>query len=599
MTISPGPFGGPPRPYARTTLRVLLATLMLLAGAFGRLPAARISADDMPAPTGLLATLSATVENPESTDPSAPQGLLIQITLDNQTGAAIDDLAVASPIPAGTHVTDSWLQQPDQQTGQQTDGIQGQTIGWTRLSVGSAAQLGPLAYRIIPDHDADGATIFVNASLQPSLSWTGASGSEMTVPVLPLNGLWGEEGLRRTVLPSGLTIFTQERPDTPTVALRLAVRAGSRDEDDTNCGGSHWIEHAQYLGTPDRPDNQAIGGAIESIGGEFNAETDWEATDFWDLVPADKFDVAVAVLSDQMLHTTFETDAVEREKQVVIQETAVREDNPSLHAFDDFTGIVFQTSPLRHSPAAVSCLPGLSASAMLVYRAQHYVTGDIAIDASGDLNHDAAVAMISKAFAGLPVGPEFVRPAAPEPVESQLRIFIDGDGTTGTDTLRLGWPVAGISSADWAPMVILSDILGATGDRLAQAASDSGTFVSGTGADYLDYSDAGALMLSATTASNNLTPAVALFLAQVQRIRNGDLSDADVQAAVQATAGARALASELNLDQSDRATNAVSGTLQSYDEALARLQAVQPADVQRVAQTYLDPSSYSLVIYQQ
>jgi predicted Zn-dependent peptidase len=607
------------RPFARLGLVLVLAGATLAAARVDTLtPAAAQGEPGISGASGgaLQATLSATTENAGSTDPSLPPDLLIQITLDNEAGSDLNGLVLQTPIPNQTQVLDSW----DGQEGQQPGYVGAGTISWEVATIPSGSQSGPFAYRIIPDDGVDGATIFVDASIQPVLATPASTPgrplnlsvqgplppslaeltplTDATVPVLPLNGLWGEENLRRTVLPTGLTIFTQERPDTPTVALRFAVRAGSRDEDDTTCGGSHWLEHAHFLGTTTRPDNQAIGAAIESVGGEFNASTGWEETSFWDLVPADKFNVAVDVLSDQMLHSTFPPEAFEREKQVIIQEIEGRADDPSTHAFDDFMELVFQTSPLRRSPAATSCLLTLPIATILAYRAQHYVTGDIAIAASGNLTHDAAVAMIRTAFAGLAVGPQFVRPVVPEPIERDPRELVDGNGSSA-DVIRLGWPVAGVNDADWAATTILADILSDTGRRIDQSLRDNNIFASGVGADYLDFSDAGALMLSATVAPSDRDAAVKLILQQVQQIRDGNVSDADVQAAIRATAGQRALDSELNLSQTDRASDAVAGVLFSYDEALARLDAVTPQDVERVAQTYLDPSADSLVVFQQ
>jgi uncharacterized repeat protein (TIGR01451 family) len=562
--------------------------LALAGGAFGRLPQAATagtSATSTPAVTS-----SATYETADPANPDAGQDLLVQITIENPGATPLSGVSVGAQVPPGAHVTGSWLGQPGQTPGS----VQNGTISWSGQRLDAGAKSGAFAYRLVPDLTDGGSTVFLKAVVQPQVSWNGAKATASAQP-LPLNGIWGEDGLRRTVLPTGLTIFTQERPDTPTVALRLAARAGSRDEDASSCGGSHWLEHAHFLGTESRPDNQAVGRAIQAVGGEFNAQTGWEATNFWDLVPADKFTVAVDVLSDQMLHSTFLPDAFEREKQVIIQEIKGRADSPSTHAFDDFMDLVFHTSPLRQSPAATSCLLTLPVNTILQYRAQHYVTGGIAIAASGDLRHDEAVAAIAKAFSGLPVGQAFPRQAVPEPVETDMRVKLDGPGGS-TATVRIGWPVAGINDPDWAPMLILSDILGDTGSRLAQATHDDLIFASGVGADYLDFSDAGALMLSASTDLTEVEPLSAAFLVEVQKIRDGGVSDADVQAAIKAVAGQRALSSELNLDQTDRATADVSGTLESYDEVLARLAAVQPADVQRVAQTYLDPGAYSLVI---
>jgi predicted Zn-dependent peptidase len=534
------------------------------------------------------------VENAGPASSGAPQDLLIQITIDNQTGPALSGLAIQSPVPAQTETTDSWIGV----LGRESGALQSGQETWVNQMVAAGASFGPVAYRILPAPGADGGTIFTKASIQPSISWSGPQTGSVTAPLLKLNGLWGEDGLRRTVLQTGLTIFTQERPDTPTVALRLAARAGSRDEDDSTCGGSHWLEHAHFLGTRTRPDNQAVGAAISRVGGQFNAQTSWEATSFWNLVPADKFDLAVDVLSDQVLNSTFAPEAFEREKQVVLQEIKLRADTPSTHAFDDMMDLVFRNSPLRRSPAATVCLLTLPIGTILAYHAQHYVTGGIAIAASGNLKHDDAVATIAKAFAGLPVGPPFPRAPMPEPVETDFRVNLDGTGS-GPATLRVAWPVAGVTSNDWAAMVILSDILGDTGSRLAQTVRNHLVFATSVNANYYDFSDAGVMVLTATTDPDHDVSVTALFIAEIQRLRDGDISADDVAAAVRATTGERALDSELNLDQTGRASDDVSGTLQSYDEVLARLQGVTPADIQRVAQTYLDPNAFSLVVFQQ
>jgi len=567
--------------------------LLLAASAalLGRASARRADAGAAVAPTltDLQVTVSATTEDAGC---SYPAGLLIQIGLANQTGAAIAAASLQSPIPPNAHVADSWSVTEGQGQGE----VGSQIIAWPAIQIPAGGQIGPFAYLVAPDAGQDGATIFAGASIQPHLAGL-PSGAAM-MPVLPLNGLWGEESLRRTVLPSGLTIFTQERPDTPTVALQLADRSGSRDEDSTTCGASYWLEHGHFLGTTTKPDSQAVSRPILSVGGEFNASTGWESTQFWYLVPADKFDVAVDTLSDQMLNSTYPSGPFKQEQQILTQEIKLRSDDPSVHAFDQFIKLVFQTSPLRHSPADIDCLPAMSNDTVFAFLKQHYVTGNIAIAASGNLDHDDAVAKIASAFAGLPVGQREVRPPVAEPIENQPRLTESGD-PSATATIRIGWPVAGEDSPDWAPMTLVADILGSVGERMAQVVHDTHAVGTQIDASYLDYSDAGALMLSATAPADQATTVTQLLLGQVQRLRDGDLTDADVQAAVTATAGAKAVSTELNLDQAGRATDDVAGTLQSYDEILARLQTVTAADIQRVAQQYLDPANYSLAVSHQ
>ena len=139
---------------------------------------------------------------------------------------------------------------------------------------GQTEQLGPFAYRVAPAAGQDGAVIFRGISVEPRIE-TSDEAELVSYPLL-LNGLWGERGLRRTILPTGLTVFTVQRPGSTTVSMRVGVRAGSRDEDDVTSGGSHWLEHGHFLGTARRSGAQ-IDAEAAGAGAHSNASTGWEA----------------------------------------------------------------------------------------------------------------------------------------------------------------------------------------------------------------------------------------------------------------------------------------------------------------------------------
>jgi hypothetical protein len=195
---------------------------------------------------GLLVTLSATADELEPAAGEPPGGLVVRITLENQTGGDLTGLRLLAPIPPRTRVTASWLGNSDQRAGAITE----EGVFWSGLALRDGEQLGPFTYRLVP---ADGAHIFLDAAVQPAVDWSGPRVGRATVGRLPLRGLWGDAGLRRTLLPGGLTVLTGERPETDTVMLRVAVLAGARDEDDVTHGGSHWLEHGHLLGTAARP----------------------------------------------------------------------------------------------------------------------------------------------------------------------------------------------------------------------------------------------------------------------------------------------------------------------------------------------------------
>jgi predicted Zn-dependent peptidase len=569
------------------------ATVAGVTGLIDRVPSPQASAQTQ-ASSAVRVTLAAMGEEASNAVTTGPEsgGITIQLMLENRGGEDLTDLRVRAPLPGRTTLTASSLGRPGNRAAS-PDGQGG--LLWSGLALRRGERLGPFSFRVAPQPGTGGAEIFREAVVSPVIAWTRPSAGGAAVPLggVQLNGLWGEAGLRRWVLPSGLTVFTRERPDSPTVSIRLAIRAASRDEDDTTSGGSHWLEHAHFLGTTTR---ENLDLEIEAVGGDSNASTGWEATDYWYLVPAEEFDLAIDVLADQMINSTFRAERFDREKRVVFEELKLRNDSPSTRSFDEFINLVFQVSPLRRHPAGtIESVQNIPISTILAYRQARYVTGNMAIAASGNLRHDETVAKIERAFAGLPLGPRGVRPATPEPPQTTPRRLDVGEGSQLAE-IALGWPAPGDLHADAPAMAIIEDILGETGRRLAEDIRDQRALATSVDPSYFGFSDAGAFMISASTRPDRSETVIDLMLAQVRRLRDGDVTDQEVQASVRAIAGRQALQDESNQSQTSRARAEVSGVLESSAEYVARLKRVTAAEVQRVARQWLDPVNNTLIV---
>jgi hypothetical protein len=312
--------------------------------------------------SGLLVTAAATATATPGEGGAAIEGsLVVELTLTNAGGADLSGVELRSQVPAATRVSDSWQGGPERNPATVSGRSDApQMVRWSGIAIRQGERLAPFSFRVTPAPGADGATVFRDVVLQPSVGKAPTS-VQVVLPQLPLIGLWGEDGLRRTVLPAGLTVITRERPDTDTVALRLAVRAGSRDEDDATSGGSHWLEHAHFLGTARRPSNQALFAPVQNTGGQMNASTSFEWTNYYNTVPAEEFDLALDVLADQLLNSTFPRAAFDRERQVVVEEVKRAYDDPASRATREFLKLVFQVSPVRRevlgTPESVGSIP--------------------------------------------------------------------------------------------------------------------------------------------------------------------------------------------------------------------------------------------------
>jgi predicted Zn-dependent peptidase len=141
----------------------------------------------------------------------------------------------------------------------------------------------------------------------------------------------------RNTLDNGLRLLTADLPYAQSVAVVVMLAAGSRYETDEISGIAHFSEHMFFKGTEKRPSTKEIAGAIDAIGGEFNAFTGKEYTVYYVKCAADDRDVALDVLVDMLRNSRFEEEEIEREKGVIIEEMNMYYDTPR-----DFISAVYE-----------------------------------------------------------------------------------------------------------------------------------------------------------------------------------------------------------------------------------------------------------------
>jgi predicted Zn-dependent peptidase len=131
-----------------------------------------------------------------------------------------------------------------------------------------------------------------------------------------------------TTLENGLRVLTVAIPHVQSVSLGFFLDVGSRYESDALGGASHFVEHMLFKGTEKRPSARDIAEAIEGKGGVFNASTGLETTLYWAKVAARYAPEALDVLSDMLLHSTFEAEELEKERAVITEEIGYTLDTP-------------------------------------------------------------------------------------------------------------------------------------------------------------------------------------------------------------------------------------------------------------------------------
>ncbi len=203
-------------------------------------------------------------------------------------------------------------------------------------------------------------------------------------------------------LPSGLRVVTDAMPHLETASLGVWVGAGSRHELAHQQGLSHLLEHMAFKGTHSRS-AQSIAEEIEAVGGDLNAATSVEQTAFYAHLLAQDAGLALDILADILLNSTFDPAELEREKGVILQEIGSVEDTPDDLVFDLFNATAFPGQPLgRAILGTPHSVAAFERSAIDGYLGSHYHGGAMVVAAAGAVEHARMVDEVQARFATLP-----------------------------------------------------------------------------------------------------------------------------------------------------------------------------------------------------
>ncbi|APV45433.1 putative Zn-dependent peptidase [Dehalogenimonas formicexedens] len=219
---------------------------------------------------------------------------------------------------------------------------------------------------------------------------------------------------RKTVLPNGLRLLSQEMPHTLSVSVCIFVGTGSRYELEPVSGISHFIEHCLFRGTEKRPTSRAISESIEGIGGILNEGTDRETTVYWAKAPRDHFVSTLDTLSDMLLHSKFDPSDIEKERQVIVEEIHMSEDQPDQKACQLIDTVLWPGHPLGRDIAGTEKSVGaITRDDMGTYMAEHYLPENTVVAIAGGVSEKDIVASIEQKLGNWQPGSRKTPPFSP------------------------------------------------------------------------------------------------------------------------------------------------------------------------------------------
>ena len=206
--------------------------------------------------------------------------------------------------------------------------------------------------------------------------------------------------IKRTVLPGGLRIVTEAMPGVRSASVGIWVGVGSRDETPSVAGTSHFLEHLLFKGTRNRSALD-IAMTMDTIGGEFNAFTEKEHTCFYATVLDQQLPVAVDIIADVVLNATITAADVDIERTVVLEEIAMRDDDPSDLVHDEFAAALFGDVPLGRSIlGSEDSINQLSRKQIHGYYSRRYRPSEMVVSVAGNIDHAEVVRLVRTAFTG-------------------------------------------------------------------------------------------------------------------------------------------------------------------------------------------------------
>jgi predicted Zn-dependent peptidase len=401
------------------------------------------------------------------------------------------------------------------------------------------------------------------------------------------------DGPQLTELDSGLRVVSERIDTVRSVALGFWIRTGSRDETVQEAGLSHFLEHLLFKGT-DRFSSTEIDQIFDAMGAEINAGTGKETTSVYSRFLDQHLERAFDVMSDMVLRPAYPD--IDSERQVVIEEIAMYEDEPSDKVHDVLAEAVFGDHPLgRPVIGRAEVIAGVPVPEIAAYHDERYAASNLVISGAGNIEHDKLVEMVRKACeAGIPsAGGNRELEAAPARVEPRMCFF---QKQTEQFHVTLGAP--GIPRADdrrFALRILDTILGGSTSSRLFQEVREKRGLAYSVYSYSSQYLDSGQVGMYVGTRPENVPQAMEVIAGELRKLREDGVSAEELERAKENVKGRTVLSMESMLARMNRLGSSVlTGIpLLSLDEVLARTDAVTANDVAALVTELYDPARLS------
>jgi len=399
--------------------------------------------------------------------------------------------------------------------------------------------------------------------------------------------------VKRSVHSSGLRIVTEEVPSVRSAAVGIWVNVGSRDEAPATAGASHFLEHLLFKGTTSRTALE-ISSSIESVGGEMNAFTSKEYTCFYARVIDTDLPMAIDVVSDLITSSIVTALDVDAERKVVLEEIAMRDDDPSDLVHDLFSDTFYGDTQIgRPILGTIDSIKGMSRNTVFNYYKKKYLPQDLVVAVAGNIKHKKVVAMVEQAlsrdnFLDVLAAP-VIRPNIPIKNTKQQSV---GLLYKKSEQAHMFYGMEGVARADdrrFAMGVLSAALGGGMSSRLFQEIREKRGLAYSVYAYAQQFAGSGVLGFYAGCNPTKAIEVVEIIRSVLSDVADNGMTHEEIERAKGAVRGSLVLSQEDTGSRMSRIgkNEIVYGQVMDFDDILKAISRVSAQDIREIASEFL------------
>jgi predicted Zn-dependent peptidase len=400
---------------------------------------------------------------------------------------------------------------------------------------------------------------------------------------------------RKSTLANGVRVITESMPHVRSASLGIWADVGSAAEPPPKRGISHLVEHMLFKGT-ERRSAREIAETMDGVGGNLNAFTDKEATCYYAKVIDHHVPLAIDVLADMFLHSTFAPAELAKEQKVVLEEIRMYDDSPDEMIHDLFTSAMWRGSNLGEPTIGYAeTVSALTSDDLRAHLRARYAPNTVVFAAAGNVDHDTTVALVEAALAGF--GGTCIAPVPERPTLTPATLAKVKD----TEQAYVVLGTRGLSVRDerrYALSVLDTILGGGMSSRLFQEVREKRGLAYSVYSFQQGYRDAGLFGVSAGTAPESVQECVDVIVAELARMAEDGPADSEVELAKEHIKGSLTLSLESSSSRMIRlGRNEFNFERQlRIEEIEAEVDAVTSESVWGLATELLRPESLGLCV---